>query len=484
MPQKIFSLLAFAIALFYTSLSLGQNIPLTTNDLNIKTAINSNNVLIDVLSNDDSGIINDDFKEVIGVCAINVDDENCNYSSYSDSIGTISIAQAGDANNVTFTASHDSTAFFEFKYIMQNSSNNTGSAFVSVNLEHFEVNDLNDGAISACTPLQCSIRDAFNAAAQDNEPSTIKFSESAYGTLVLNSQLLITSNDLSIIGPGVNNLTLSGNNAMRVVLIPGGTERFFMSNLTVADGGIGENEPGGAGILIQASTETSFDNIRVTNNNSMSEGGGIAAIQSGLTLTNSEVSFNTADENGGGIALIGGFGNDVNITNTTFSNNQSGLQGGGMYTQSNPGQNITLNFVTAAFNDGFLSDNYIGSNGNIILESSLFSGLLQIDNINNVTNNTISQNTSGSLNGENNLDETESLGLSQLQSVGRSELRVHTFEPSSLAYNHVDPMVGNSNCGSLINSDQIGTARPVDGFCDAGAYEYVFIDEIFTNGFE
>ena len=77
------------------------------------------------------------------------------------------------------------------------------------------------------------------------------------------------------------------------------------------------------------------------------------------------------------------------------------------------------------------------------------------------------------------------MGLnSQLIEINQSGLYGHTFDTSSLAYNHVDGMVGNSGCGTEVLTDQFGQSRPEDTACDAGAYEYRYVEVIFATGFE
>jgi len=458
--------------------------PFTSDDLNLESAINSNSVVLDVLSNDFSGINGDDFKEVIALCDINTTDQDCTSNSYSDATGTVSINGTGNKNNVLFNSDGNTSALFQFKYVMQNSASSTGSATAEVTLTHFEVNSLSDAGTNGCDSTECTLREAIESAENDGEASVINFSRTLTGHILLNSTLTINSIDLSILGPGAGRITVSGNNQHRVFIVPMASERFFMSGLTISDGFTsGSNQ--GAGIYIQQATETKFENIRVINSTSNdSNGGGIFVHLAGLKLSNSEISNNTAELSGAGIGINGGFGNDVTLENVTVSNNHSNNGIPGISVTANSGQNVELKFITSAFNTGNSIDNYINNKGNITIESSVFVPGLSLQNPNNVTNNSIIQNLTGTVNGNNNLTDTVSLDLQPLAALNETGLHVHAFEPSSIAYNHVDTSVGNSGCGSLVTHDQIGTARPGEGFCDAGAYEYTFIDIIFANGFE
>jgi CSLREA domain-containing protein len=481
---KTYLLLVGILLLNYSTCILAGSVPFTSDDLNLESAINSNSVVLDVLANDDSGIANNDYKEVVAVCDINSSDQDCTGNSFSNSAGSVSINGSGDNNNVLLSSNGNASAVFQFKYVMQNSVFATGAASAAVALSYFEVNSLSDSGTNGCDSSECTLREAIDAAANDGEASIINFSRNLQGTIALNSQLTINSIDLAIIGPGVDKVTVSGNDLYRVFMIPAASERFFMSELTISHGKTFGNQSG-AGILVENSTETRLENLRVTNNESSLNGGGLFVSSAGLQLINSEISHNNAANNGGGVGITGGFGNEVNLENVTISNNQSLNSGNGLYINSSSGQNTQLKFVTAAFNSGGITDNRIEGNGNITIESSVFEPGLSIPNSNNITNNSIFVNLgNGSLVGNNNLTETDVILEPNLVEINNSGLFGHKINTNSLAYNHIDNMVGNSGCGITITNDQFGNPRPTDGICDAGAYEYVFIDVIFNNGFE
>lgn len=474
--------LSWLLLLIHNQLQAG-GVPFATDDLNLEAAINSNGTLLDVLSNDTSGISNDPFKEVIAVCDSSSSDFDCTSTSYTSGNHTVSVNGSGADNNVLFFSDGSMSGAFAFKYVMQNSQNNTGSAQAAVATSFFEVNSLSDAGTGGCGSFECTLREAITAAANDGEASNIAFVRDLTGTIVTNSTLTIDSIDLSINGPGANNITISGNNSHRVLLVTSGSERFMLSGVTISDGMTGSGEQGG-GIFIAQATETMLENLRVTNNQSASNGGGIYAQGAGFTLRNSEISHNTAGIAGGGVGLNGFFGNDVTIENVTISNNQSNNPGAGLAVVANSGQNIDLRFVTSAFNTGN-TDNRIGAQGNITIESSIFVPGLSMSNDSNVTNNSIIENYSGStLNGNNNLINSGSLMLRPLAEINSSGLSGHSFTTDSPAHNHVDNMVGNPGCGTVTLTDQFGTTRPTDGGCDAGAFEYLFIDLIFADPFE
>ena len=92
------------------------------------------------------------------------------------------------------------------------------------------------------------------------------------GTIILTSRQLTINKDLTITGPGVASLTISGNNAERVFFILGGN--VAISGVTIRHG------------------------------HSYGDGGGIYN-QGTLTITNSIIGDNSADGAGGGIYNIG-----------------------------------------------------------------------------------------------------------------------------------------------------------------------------------
>jgi hypothetical protein len=482
--SKVTNLLISLTTFMIYSQAWSGGIPLTSDDLDLNAAINSQDVILDVLSNDASGIANDTFKEVIAVCDSSSADVDCVSTSYSDGIATITINGSGDENNLLLNADNNASHQINFKYIMQNSANATGSAQVQVMLDYVLINNLSDSGNGTCNASACTLRDAITFANNDNEPSTLLFERELKGTITLNSGLTITSNDLTITGPGADKLSISGNLNHRVIHVPGGTERFSLSDLTLINGKT-LNTNNGAGMLIEGSLDTQIDGVRFTNNDSANDGGGLAISNSSVTIKNSEFSENLANQHGAGISITGGFGYDVTIENITISHNDALDTGTGLYVNTTSGHNLNIRFVTSAFNLDSTPDNYIEGNGNVFIESSVFDPGLAIPNSNNITTNSVIANLlSGNVFGDNTLTNVTTGLDTDLVEINQSGLYGHTFEQSSVIYNHVDNLVGNSGCGTEVSADQFGQARPNSGFCDAGAYEYHFIDVIFATSFE
>ena len=175
-----------------------------------------------------------------------------------------------------------------------------------------------------------SLRQAILNANAAGGSNAIVFSVT--GTVTLNSGLAITGNNLIIMGPGTNLVTISGNNAVQVLTVSApATAR--LSGLTIANGKAGTNGNGGGiynlGVLTIA-------DCRLVNNRTVGGWGGgiynagtIVAERSTLSINsavgqNGFMSYNlVAAEGGAGAGLGGGIFNDGTLlsTNCTFAQN-------------------------------------------------------------------------------------------------------------------------------------------------------------------
>lgn len=194
-----------------------------------------------------------------------------------------------------------------------------GNCGVPVSAASYTVNTLADENDGSCGDGDCSLRDAVALAAPG---SVIDFSVN--GTITLTLGYITIGQNLTITGPGAENLEISGNNAGHVFWINSGVSA-AISGVTIADG----NAQDGGGIfsfggILDVSDCTFTGNV--ANN-----GGGIRNSSSGtLTVTGCTFILN----NGGNGAAIDNRGT-LSVTGSAFISNTATGWGGGVYNYTN-----------------------------------------------------------------------------------------------------------------------------------------------------
>lgn len=162
------------------------------------------------------------------------------------------------------------------------------------NLTVNTTDDHNDGT---CDANDCTLREAI-AVAQPN--NTIDFAPAVSGTITLTGGALTIDKNLTIVGPGLQILTVSGNNASQIFLINGGvTAR--ISGLTMSNGLI-TNTYGARGGAINNEGALDLSLCEFTSNEAIANGSGSALSPSGV---------------GGAVANFG----TMSITSCSFSSN-------------------------------------------------------------------------------------------------------------------------------------------------------------------
>jgi hypothetical protein len=262
---------------------------------------------------------------------------------------------------------------------------------------------------------------------------TIVFSPSLNGqTITLTSGELLVSKNLTITGPGAGNLTISGNNASRVLEVAKPSKKVTpsvaLSGLTICNGSAAD----GGGILVNSGTALAVTNSTLTSNTATSVSGGGGAIENYGTLTIGEsiLTGNTCPhDSGGGIynegmmtvtdctlssnsAWWGGAMAIMNTATVITSNitNNSARIGGGVYAFGNV--SITITGCTLTSNTANVS---VGEGGGIyahchslIVDDCILSGNAAydgggffIDDVGTVTltNDTVQSNTATDLGG-------------------------------------------------------------------------------------
>lgn len=145
------------------------------------------------------------------------------------------------------------------------------------------------------------------------------------GTINLAGELPLINNNLTINGPGANQMTVRRNT--------GGDYRIFtinfnrvasISGLTITKGRVLPNGfTGGGGLFVYPGATLNLSNSVVTDNEGYSFGGGILAYGT-LNVDNCTISYNKAG-NGGGFYILFA---TANISNTTVNNNMTDFQAG------------------------------------------------------------------------------------------------------------------------------------------------------------
>ncbi len=168
-----------------------------------------------------------------------------------------------------------------------------------------------------------SLRDAVTQANAAAGPDEIRFSLSGCPCVITLLSELATNGELTVTGPGVNQLTLNGNNTNRIFsTTPGNPLR--LSGLTLANG---FNATQGGAI---ASGNLTLQDLTLKDS-SAPVGGGVY-VNGSLVMTNTLIQNNTASTSSGGGVYVAGA---LSASAATFRNNTAYADGGGAYVNGN-----------------------------------------------------------------------------------------------------------------------------------------------------
>ena len=192
-----------------------------------------------------------------------------------------------------------------------------------------------------------SLRDAVESGGAGD---VIGFQSGLTGQITLTSGDILIDHAVTIIGPGADLLTISGNDASRIFYVNTTVDAASVSieKLTLADG----MDDGGGAIQIQNGALT-LTSAKLTGNVASGDGGAIYQRNNGdaLVIRDSVISENTASSNGAGICL---YGSTTLIEDTTISGNvlTAGRDGGGVKAfLNNDVQALTINRSTITGNE-------------------------------------------------------------------------------------------------------------------------------------
>jgi len=358
----------------------------------------------------------------------------------------------------------------------QGANCDSGSYEAIVSPQSFVVTSVADNVNDAnCTAASCTLRQAVNLSnlTVGSGTNTITFAPAVFATaqtitlLAGSGGALTLTAPVTITAPGLNTLTVSGNNTSQIFVITGGITATISgltatAGYTAADNGGAISVRAGGGLLTL--TDSAVTNSRtadngggifsdgslivrrvtvsagtvridastITGNQAASAGGGLGFFnnQPDVTVVNTTVDSNTAVANGGGVANLG---HSLALTNVTITNNTAtgaGINGGGI----------------AFFNTGSLNDSIIAGN----------------------TSPTTPNNISGVFTGANNHVDVNTL-LAPLGAYnGGSGGTTQTRPPLPGS-----PAIDSGNTATCAATDQRGVSRPqpTGGTCDAGAVE-------------
>ena len=205
------------------------------------------------------------------------------------------------------------------------------------------------------------------AIADANPGDTIDFNLPSGSTITLNGNELSIDKNLTIKGPGADQLAVSGNGASRVFYIGSASASVdvAISGLTIKDG----SSYYGGGIFNYDGSTVNLSNNTVSGNTADHGGGILNGRYSKASLANSTVSGNMDFYRGGGILNLFG---TVSLTNSTVSGNVANYGGGGIY---NSGGNAKLgNTIVADNTAGDAYGTFSSQGHNLIGNSSGSSG--------------------------------------------------------------------------------------------------------------
>ena len=307
---------------------------------------------------------------------------------------------------------------------------------------------------------------------------TITFAPAVEGTTIITNGQLIISQSVSI-NPAGAHTTIDGNQMNRVMFVGGAATTIVSMNQLTITGGNNTGSDGG-GIFVGDGASLHLNQSTVSDNsvdNSVaglfSRGGGIYALDSTLTLTQSTVSGNSSTRDGGGIHALN---STVTLTQSTVSGNSATRYSGGIIAHTS---SVNLTQSTVSGNSSTDSGGIHAYSSTVNLTQSTVSGnsstrdgggiSAYFQSTVTLTQSTVSGNSAGR-DGGGIIAHTSTVTLTQStvsgNSAGRDEGGINAFNSSVTLTNSI---VANSTGGdcfiglSLVN---IGADSIIeDGSC-------------------
>jgi len=264
----------------------------------------------------------------------------------------------------------------------------------------FTVNSAGD---SAGGPGTLTLRQAITAA-NASDGNTVQFDSSLAGsTITLATGELLIDHAMTIVGPGVGKLAISGGNSSRIFRLdcPAvGTRAVSISSLTLVNGDAGG---GDGGALRSQNCELLLSGVVATASHASS--GGCIAFDNG-TVTHSVISGCHADQFGGGIEVNTAVGTP-HIDYSTIASNVAAFGGGG----------VLLNNVNAGVSSRItrISRSTINNNSATAMAQQYGGGGILVSHSGlQLQYSTVAYNTAYAAGGGVSFLDSYSTGLSQL----------------------------------------------------------------------
>ena len=244
---------------------------------------------------------------------------------------------------------------------------------VSVSAPTITVTNTNDSG-------EGSLRQAVADAA---DGTLINFADDVSGTIILLSQLVISSN-LTIEGPGKDTLTLNGDDKTRLLTVAENVNA-TISGISLTQGFAANvddaSNDGGAVRMLTGST-LELSDMSITKSSAADSGGAIANGRGILTLTSVELLDNIASGNGGAIFSIQGdvtlIGSRINGNRATGELEDRQGDGGGIYLSAG-----TLTVTSSQISSNNAADDSGGisvfESGRLVMEEGTVSGNISGD---------------------------------------------------------------------------------------------------------
>jgi CSLREA domain-containing protein len=338
----------------------------------------------------------------------------------------------------------------------------------------FSVNTPTDHLPNGCDAADCTLREAVNAAANGdtvNVPANTYVLSNQFG-----GELLIDAN-MTIVGAGARQTIIDANLGSRVMRVapPVGTPApvpvtASVSGVTLTRGsGVGGNNPNGGALHVAFNATLTLTDSAVTNSRSQTGNGGGIFTDGTLTLNRATVSGNeavgaAAPANGGGI--FHSSNNDpariVTITNSTISGNSTNGNGGGIYSAAGV---LGLQSTTIAGNTA--------GSGSALFKPG--SGTAIQDSILAAAGTACAGAGVAGIVGSNNMATDGSCGATATQADPLLGPLTNNGGPTDTqALAAASPAIGAASPAPdrCTGSDQRGVPRPQGGSCDIGAYEF------------